>query len=127
MPLKQDEVKNFKELLTKEKNRLEESVNMANEAMDATETRSGIADASGGDSHLLDVANDVMEHEMQNTLRLAIRDRLDRVNRCLQRIEAGQYGNCAICGKDIETNRLRAIPYSELCMECELNNEDMGR
>lgn len=127
MPLKQDEVKNFKELLTKEKNRLEESVNMANEAMDATETRSGIADASGGDSHLLDVANDVMEHEMQNTLRMAIRDRLDRVNRCLQRIEAGQYGNCAICGKDIETNRLRAIPYSELCMECELNNEDMGR
>lgn len=127
MPLKQDEVKNFKELLVKEKNRLEESVNLANEAMDATETRSGIADASGGDSHLLDVANDVMEHEMQNTLRLAIRDRLDRVNRCLQRIEAGQYGNCAICGKDIETNRLRAIPYSELCMECELNNEDMGR
>lgn len=126
MPLKAKDIEEFRELLVKEKKRLEESVTMADQAM-AAETRSGIADASGGDSHLLDVANDVMEHEMQTTLRMAIRDRLDRVTRCLDRIEAGQYGQCAICAKDIEANRLKAIPYAELCMECELNNEDMGR
>jgi DnaK suppressor protein len=43
---------------------------------------------------------------------------LDRIRRSLERIERGTYGKCVVCGGEIETERLRAIPDVERCAGC---------
>lgn len=42
---------------------------------------------------------------------------LAAVNGALDRMEAGTYGTCSICGKDIQEGRLMANPAATECME----------
>lgn len=43
---------------------------------------------------------------------------LEDVDAALAKIEAGTYGTCSNCGKQIPTARLEARPESVLCVEC---------
>ncbi|MFD1133750.1 TraR/DksA family transcriptional regulator [Psychrobacter sanguinis] len=51
------------------------------------------------------------------TLLLEAKQSLTYVNNALSRIENGTYGECTVCGEDIEDKRLEAVPYATLCME----------
>lgn len=46
-----------------------------------------------------------------------ITETLEDVRSALQRIEAGTYGRCVICGRPIEAKRLEAVPWTPYCME----------
>lgn len=39
------------------------------------------------------------------------------VRAALQRIEAGDYGRCVDCGREIEPARLAAVPWTPCCLE----------
>lgn len=49
----------------------------------------------------------------QNTV-----DLLGKVRHALARIEAGSYGICESCGRSIPVERLEALPYATLCVDC---------
>ena len=49
----------------------------------------------------------------QNTI-----DLLGKVRHALARIDAGSYGICESCGRPIPVERLDALPYATLCVEC---------
>ncbi len=49
---------------------------------------------------------------------------LDQVDAALERIEEGTYGTCTACGQPIAEARLEAIPYADLCIECERKREE---
>jgi len=57
------------------------------------------------------------DNEMRKTLLLEAKQSLTYVNNALSRIENGTYGECTVCGEDIEDKRLEAVPYATLCME----------
>jgi RNA polymerase-binding transcription factor DksA len=40
-----------------------------------------------------------------------------RVQEALQRLDAGEYGRCAVCGKEIDDERLEARPEAITCRE----------
>jgi RNA polymerase-binding transcription factor DksA len=40
------------------------------------------------------------------------------VEAALGRIEAGTFGRCTQCGREIEAARLKAIPYTPRCIAC---------
>ena len=40
---------------------------------------------------------------------------LQAISRALARMELGEYGSCEVCGKEIEMERLEAIPWTSLC------------
>jgi DnaK suppressor protein len=40
------------------------------------------------------------------------------ISRALQRLEAGTYGTCERCGEKIEAERLRVVPYADVCRRC---------
>jgi DnaK suppressor protein len=42
----------------------------------------------------------------------------------LEKMASGNYGNCEICEKRIETNRLKALPATRLCRKCAQNVEN---
>jgi len=43
---------------------------------------------------------------------------LDEIDAALARIEAGTYGTCTNCGKEIAVARLEAYPWASLCIDC---------
>ncbi|MEZ6139507.1 MAG: TraR/DksA family transcriptional regulator [Zavarzinella sp.] len=44
---------------------------------------------------------------------------LNQIDRALIRIRKGVFGICEGCSKNIPIARLNALPYSELCIECQ--------
>ena len=63
------------------------------------------------------------------TSRLNERDqeKLREINTALERINAGVYGKCQRCGREIGIKRLRALPSATLCIECAAARERKGR
>jgi DnaK suppressor protein len=48
----------------------------------------------------------------------ALRSNLLDVNRALDKIDAGTYGTCERCGRPIGVERLEALPWAALCIDC---------
>ncbi len=44
---------------------------------------------------------------------------LEQVERALQRIVKGFYGRCEYCGDNIAEPRLKALPYTNSCIDCQ--------
>lgn len=40
------------------------------------------------------------------------------IRAALKRIEAGTYGECVKCGKEISAERLDAVPHTPFCRDC---------
>ncbi len=70
------------------------------------------------DNHLAETASATIEREIDLSLRENSEHVLAAIDAALQRIEDGTYGRCARCGREIEAERLEAIPYATLCIEC---------
>ncbi|HHJ14192.1 MAG TPA: TraR/DksA family transcriptional regulator [Gammaproteobacteria bacterium] len=43
---------------------------------------------------------------------------VQQIDQALARIRAGTYGLCERCGEPIGEERLKAIPYASLCIDC---------
>jgi RNA polymerase-binding protein DksA len=43
---------------------------------------------------------------------------VSQINSALHRIDTEEYGICMECGIDISKERLDAVPYATLCIEC---------
>lgn len=49
-----------------------------------------------------------------------------RIEAALTRIEQGTFGVCAECCGEIPTRRLEALPWTDLCLQCQEQREQMG-
>ncbi len=49
------------------------------------------------------------------------------VDAALQRLDAGHYGSCAECQKDVSERRLQALPFAVRCQACEQERERVPR
>lgn len=79
-----------------------------------------LEDAGGdesSDQHMGDVGTITFDREMDESMQGHTRRLLAQVNRALQKLDEGTYGICDRCGRPIEADRLRAIPYATLCMD----------
>ncbi len=68
-----------------------------------------------------DFAEQATERENDDVLRTIsaeARYEIQQIHQALQRIEDGNYGECSGCGADIGAERLQAIPYATLCIQC---------
>jgi len=56
------------------------------------------------------------------------RQLLDQITAALRRIDAGTFGHCENCGREIARERLEALPYTPYCIECarRLNSGGVG-
>jgi DnaK suppressor protein len=87
-------------------------------------------DASGGLSnaplHLADLGTDNFEQEVAAGLLENEQQVLGAVAAALERLDAGTFGRCEGCGKEIAEERLKAIPYTTRCTACEQRLEEEG-
>ncbi len=69
------------------------------------------------------------EYLQSFTFRLRGREKsfLDKIERALQKIEEGSFGNCEECEEEISVKRLEARPETTLCIRCKEDQERAER
>ena len=70
-----------------------------------------------------DLAWNYYQSERNSALEERFSEQLDQVEAALKRIESGTYGRCTRCGKEINSERLEALPHAALCIECQVKQE----
>lgn len=78
----------------------------------------GELSSAAGDQHLADHASDLVDRELDGSLEENAEQIVHEIDSALARIEEGTYGTCARCGNEIPEERLSAVPYATLCVEC---------
>jgi DnaK suppressor protein len=63
---------------------------------------------------------DTMNVERERDLALSAQAMaaVDEIDRALEKLDLGTYGICERCGQAIPKERLRAIPWAALCVQC---------
>lgn len=74
---------------------------------------------------------DLATSETDQAVNLKLRDRerflIRKIDKALQKIENGDYGDCESCGDPIGMKRLMARPVTDLCIRCKEEQEARER
>lgn len=116
------DLKVYKKLLTEIRDNIIDQIKHISEATQKSQ-RDASGDISGYSFHMADVATDTYDREF--SLGLASNDRqlLYDIDDALKRVEEGTFGICEECSKPITKSRLKAIPYTKLCLGCQKKRE----
>ena len=76
---------------------------------------------------LADIASDDMDRKMIEAIGTQELKRLKLIEAAITRIKQGKYGHCIKCGRRIPQDRLIAIPYAIMCIECKSEEERRNR
>ena len=118
------ETDRFRQMLLEERERVRSALdNLHEENPGSIQEETGELLSSSVDNHLGDMATATFDREMGYTLEDNSESVLAAIERALERIEAGTYGTCQRCGKQISEERLEALPYAELCIDCKREAE----
>lgn len=71
-----------------------------------------------------DVANFDVERELESQLVSLESRELNRIEKAIESIHNGTYGQCENCGDRIPIARLQALPHSTSCIGCQRKFED---
>ena len=63
-------------------------------------------------------ATESMELEKRLALESRLKNLLAEVERAIQKMDAGTYGVCDICGQPIDPARMEALPQAIMCLNC---------
>jgi len=117
------ETKQYRDLLVRERERLNNDLfNLTKDNIDKTQ-RDASGELSGYTYHMADMASDNYERDFSMGIATEEQKKLFAIEEALKRIEDGTYGACLQCGKMILKKRLKAIPYTALCIECQKSQE----
>jgi RNA polymerase-binding transcription factor DksA len=120
--LSKAELAEFKALLTRRRRVLSGDV----ETLEGEACKKG-ADAAGDLStlpmHLADLGTDSFEQDISLGLMENESDEIREIEEALERIKDGSFGLCETCKKRIPKERLKAIPYARLCVNCKKKEE----
>jgi DnaK suppressor protein len=63
------------------------------------------------------MATVTFDRELDESLEEGVQQRLDQIDRALQKIDDGTYGICERCGREIGEERLQVRPWALLCID----------
>ncbi len=67
-------------------------------------------------------ALEVAAYDSALPVEYALELRLANINKALDKIKNGSYGQCEKCSEKIDIKRLEAMPEATLCLKCQQNN-----
>jgi RNA polymerase-binding protein DksA len=106
----------FRDALRRERQRVERALeNLHNENPGSVEDETG---DETQDQHLGDAATAMHDRSLDYTLEDNEEHVLASIDAALSRIDEGTYGVCTNCGRPISEQRLEALPWAELCIDC---------
>jgi len=112
-------IRAIKKRLLSERERLENELHEIMERTSHSSDLEQVSELSTYDDHPADLASETFEREKDLALEGNIQALLEKVNTALEKIEEGTYGICDSCGVEINPNRLEALPWASLCLNCQ--------
>ena len=116
-------LKKYKGLLLKEREKVGGGLSYIAETTLNKSQRDASGDLSGYSYHMADMASDDYEREFSLGRATDEQKILYLIDEAMKRVEDGTYGGCLQCCKPISARRMSALPYSELCIDCQKANE----
>ena len=87
----------------------------------------GGADDSGElttlDQHPADSGTNLADADREEASLEVLLAQQERVREALSRLDAGSYGKCVDCGRELPDERLEARPEAERCVDCQQKAE----
>jgi RNA polymerase-binding protein DksA len=106
----------FRSLLLEERTRIVDELDFLHE-----ENPGSIEDETGEethyDQHPADAATATHDREVDYTIEESAEGVLHQIDAALGRLDAGTYGICRVCGREIGEDRLEAVPWTDLCID----------
>jgi len=118
-----DKMRYLKEKLIKESNQINNTLEQMRKNGEADMSEYSPNELSNYDNHPADLGSELYSVEMNMALKVFEQSRQNEVNHALQKFESSSYGKCENCKKDIDYERLEAIPYAKYCIACETAKE----
>ncbi|HEX5858987.1 MAG TPA: TraR/DksA C4-type zinc finger protein [Microbacterium sp.] len=87
-------------------------------ADDGRDIRTARSDGTADDEHDPEGSTLAGEWSMLEALRADTERELVDIDAAIGRLDAGEYGRCEVCGRDIPLARLRARPVATMCVQC---------
>jgi DnaK suppressor protein len=119
--MKEELIKKFKERLEKEKEEIEKQLKefaKKGKIPDDWEAKFPKFDGESGSGALERAADEVEEYEKLRSTEQVLEVKLKNINSALEKIKKGNYGICEKCQREIEIDRLEAIPEARFCKKC---------
>jgi RNA polymerase-binding protein DksA len=111
----------FRKRLLDERTRVQEAIEYLHE-----ENPGSIEDETQeipSDNHPADFATVTVDREIDYTLEENEERLLAAIDAALKRIDEGTFGICQSCGRPIDPERLKALPYTTQCIDCKRREE----
>jgi DnaK suppressor protein len=105
-----------KERLVRERADLEGTVERIRERLAVSQRDSG-GDLSLIDQHPADAASETEARELDLARQTMFESKIALIDEALARLERGEYGRCAVCGRQIPDERLELVPETPYCVE----------
>jgi YteA family regulatory protein len=86
-----------------------------------------IGELSSYDNHPADIGSEVFEKGKDLALREDSLQKLELINKAIDKLENGSYGTCERCDKVIPEERLDIVPETAYCYNCHKNFDDHDR
>ncbi len=114
----------FRELLVEKRRAVASALdNLHRENPGSLEDETGELVSGSVDQHLADTATETLDREIDYTLEEHDERLLEAIDAALARIDDGTYGKCVNCGAQIPEERLEAMPWATLCIDCKRREE----
>jgi DnaK suppressor protein len=114
----------FRELLLERRRAVVEAIeHLHKENPGSLEEETGELVSGSADQHMADTATETVDREIDYTLEETDGRLLAAIDEALARIDAGTYGICVNCGAQIAPERLEAMPWATLCIDCKRKEE----
>jgi DnaK suppressor protein len=118
------DTEHFRGLLQERRRAIVEAIEyLHKENPGSLEDETGELVSGSADQHLADTATETVDREIDYTLEEHDGRLLQAIDEALARIDAGTYGICVNCGAQIPLERLEAMPWATLCIECKRKEE----
>lgn len=113
----------LKKILMKKREEIMKKVKHIKQEALGKSQRDASGDLSGYTFHMADVASDNFEREMSLGLAANEQELLYQIDDALNRLKDKNFGKCQVCSKGIGMKRLSAVPYAQLCISCQEQEE----
>jgi len=117
------DVDQFRTALLDERRRVEQAIEYLHQENPGTLEDETEEIFGTNDNHLGDAASGTLDREIDYTLEENSEQVLAEIDAALKRIDEGTYGICSNCGQPIAAERLEAVPWATLCIDCKRKEE----
>lgn len=125
--MEKEDLKTFREMLSNLRKKLSSNVShMQNDALRES-GRNGSELSDMPMEHLADRASDNFEKDLMIGILQNSEAEIVDIDIAIEKIDEGTYGKCEDCGGEIAKERLKAIPFARLCIDCKQAQESMGQ